>query len=139
MKMFKGFAVLALLAAVFTGCHNGHRGDNKARKMDYAVHFVAGELDFTKEQKDVLKAMKDEVVVKMKEMETEREADKDLLVSQIRSNEVNEQTINAWFDRHQERMERMKPFITEKILEFNALLTDDQRIKLADFIEERHK
>lgn len=135
VKCISIVSALLLTAALVTACRGPHRGSNPEKRMNYAVYFISGELEFNEDQKSQLNDMKDEIVAKMKEHRAERENQKSEIASLVRNNEITEEKIDEIFEEHQQHMEAMKPFVKEKILEFNAMLDDDQRNKVADFIE----
>lgn len=137
-SVFKVSGVLAavlITTVVLSACHGPRGWNNTEKRMDYAAYFIAGELDFDDAQKSQLESMKDEIALKMKEHQAEREAQKQYVASLVRTNELTEEAIDEIFAKHQQHVEEMKPFIKEKILEFNAMLNNTQRDKVADFIE----
>ncbi|MFW5807426.1 MAG: Spy/CpxP family protein refolding chaperone [Spirochaetota bacterium] len=139
MKIIKRTAAAVLLGgmlvASLVSCRGPHAGGDPEQKMKFATYVIASELDFTQEQKQHLDRIRDDVVARMREHREERKDQHAYIASLVRNNELTEDTVHEIFDRHRERMEDMKPFITQKILEFNALLNDAQRSKLADFVE----
>ncbi len=101
--------------------------------------WIAGDLKFTKEQRVKLDKIKNDIVAKMKPKIGEREKLHNDIVDLITKERITKDQVARLIERHEAGRRDMKPFITEKIVEFHAILTPEQKKKLAGRLEKMHK
>ena len=60
----------------------------------------------------------------------------DEIVDQIRQAQIDEAKVNKAFETSGTKRDQMRVFMTKKFIEFHAVLTPEQRNKLADKVTE---
>ena len=132
---------ITLIAAIsFVGCgrhgyfHRFHRN-----VPDMIVKHISKELDLNDAQKTKLKALVAEIQAKHEELRTGKAEQVEQFTNEIRKDTLDLDRINQLIDEKHEAMAEMRPFMIEKLTEFHAMLTPEQRNKLADKMEAFHK
>jgi Spy/CpxP family protein refolding chaperone len=120
--------LIALLAVV--NC----RHHSLADRADWITKKISSELDLNDKQKAELQRIKKEILEKRKEMDVKMIPDG--IVDQIRLTQIDEAKVNKAFETNGTKREQMRIFMTKKFIEFHAVLTPEQRNKLADKITE---
>lgn len=129
-------AVVAVAALVATGCGSCRPGPEK--RADWVVKKISSKLDLTKEQKAKLDAIKVEVLAKFKEERATHRKMGSEAIALVKSDKLDEAAVNRLLDTRETSMKRLRPYIVDKIVEFHAMLTPEQRAKLASLMEEHH-
>lgn len=142
MKPF-GITVLAATAVMAigiaaTGCDRPCR-PSPEKKADWMAKKIASKLDLNDAQKAKLSRIKEEVLARMKNESAGREKTGREAIALVKSDRLDAAAVNRIFDEREAAMKRLKPFIVEKIVEFHAMLTPEQRAKLADYMEKHHR
>lgn len=118
------------------GYCRGHWSKSPEDKAKWVVKKISSELDLTDTQKAELEKMKVEYLQKRKDfgfgidatMRTE-------LISQIKSEKLDEPKLNKMVADKIKRQELMIQFFKNKFVEFHNLLTSEQKITLAEKTE----
>ena len=127
IKIFS-ISLIALLAIV--NC----RHHSLADRADWIAKRVASELDLNDKQKAELQRIKKEILDKRKELDVKMFPDE--IVDQIRQAQIDEAKVNKAFETSGTKRDQMRVFMTKKFIEFHAVLTPEQRNKLADKVTE---
>ena len=112
-----------------------HSHASPETKINFAVSYLSAELDFTDEQKEEFKAIVSESVYHLKSMSDDHESVRHEMAELVRNNEISAESIDRMIDRRIDKINEMRPFIKEKVIAINDILTDEQRAKVADHIE----
>ena len=103
-------------------------------RAEKIVKKLVSKLNLNQEQTAKLYQIKNELLAKSKENRMKRVQIRNEIVSQIRGSSVDTEKINKVFSESEDkRIETRKYFIT-KFAEFHAVLTPEQRNKLADMV-----
>ena len=126
----------------FAGCkpHDLFHGNPKFRaKMGkMMLEHVAGELDLTETQKAELEKIHADIKAKHESVHDKKKSKIETVLDQVRQDSLDREKLSAVFDGKQQCVEDMQPFLMDKFSEFHAVLTPEQRNKLADKLEEFH-
>ncbi|TAL35343.1 MAG: periplasmic heavy metal sensor [Spirochaetes bacterium] len=129
-------SVIAVAGLAFAGCAHHWSPEKRA---DYMAKKIASKLDLNDEQKAKLYAIKDEAVAKFKEERAGHKAMRAEAIALVKKDKVERAEVEKLFSEREEHMKRLRPFIIDKIIEFHAILTPEQRAKAAELMEEFQK
>lgn len=99
------------------------------------AHKIAKELDLNDAQKAKLEALKLEVLTARTQIASERDAVANELLSQVRSDRLDEAKLLDLFEQHQTLKARVAPGIIAKAAEFHASLTPRQKEEAAEHLQ----
>lgn len=125
-------------ALAFGSCRRNHCRVSPEKKVDYAAKRIASELDLTDAQKTRLDLMKAEIVAKMKEHRKDRAEQHKKIIDLVISDELDRGNLEKIADQKHAKMQELRPFVIDKIIEFHKMLTPEQRQKLAEKIDKFH-
>jgi Spy/CpxP family protein refolding chaperone len=117
--------------AGFTGC----RRHSPGHKAEFMVDYISETLDLNENQKEHLDQIKDELLDKGIQMHADKAAMHSELVTQLRSEEINQERLKAMVTEHRVKMEEMIDLAIVKLAEFHKTLTPEQREKLVTKLE----
>ena len=124
-------AFLLFSVAGFAGCRR-HSPDQKA---EFMLDYVSETLDLNESQKEHLDQIKEELLEKGSRMHADKAAMHSELVSQLRSEEIDQERLKAMVTEHRVKMEEMIDLAIVKLAEFHKTLTPEQREKLVAKLE----
>lgn len=127
-KIFKIVSVLGLVLLAFANC----RHHSLADKADWIAKRIASELDLNDKQKVELQRIKKEILDKKNELGVKMFPED--IIDQIRLPQIDETKVSKSFEQNDAKRDQMRIFMTKKFIEFHAILTPEQRNKLADKI-----
>ncbi|WP_167882292.1 Spy/CpxP family protein refolding chaperone [Leptospira langatensis] len=134
-KVSKIAAILLTLgmATLLTqGCH--HKWMSHEKRANYIVKKLKSELDLTEAQSASLEKIKDEVLAKRKELKIGGHFVPKEFVEELRADKLNIDKWNKLGEEKEKKIAAFRVFFTKKASEFHAVLTPEQRGKLADLI-----
>ncbi len=108
------------------------RHHSMEQRAEWIVKKVSSELDLDDKQKVELQRIKKEILDKRKELDLKMIPEE--IVDQIRLTQIDESKVNSAFETSGAKRDQMRIFMTKKFIEFHAVLTPEQRNKLADRI-----
>lgn len=140
------FFSLGLLAAAvgalgLTACgHRGfrHHGHDPAQRAERLTKKIASKLDLNDAQKAKLDIVKQEILAHREKGKQEREEAFRTILTQIRSKQLDTGKLQAMMEQRHKRMEEIAPSVLQKIADFHASLTDEQKEKAAQEVEKMH-
>jgi Spy/CpxP family protein refolding chaperone len=104
------------------------------KRAEWMVKKISKELDLNDDQKAKLNKIKDEIMAKRQEFKGMRTEISDEVISQFKSDKIDEAKLNQLFDSKADKMKEMKSFMISKLVEFHSILTLEQRNKFAEKI-----
>ena len=134
--------VLLVIAKIFSGCHRHshfckvHHSHDK--KVKWVMKKIAKELKLNEQQKVELERIKDEIMVKKAEFKVNHDEIKNAVLSQVKSDSIDQAALNGLFGDKELEFKEMRAFLINKCAEFHSILTPEQRLKLADKMEKFH-
>jgi uncharacterized membrane protein len=130
--------LLSMLTATgFVACKHGHhRGGFDEFDIEAGVNRIASRLDLNESQKADLEKITTEIAAKAKEMHGDREAHHKELADLVRQQTISRDTLDRMVADKMEKMQIMADFAADRLIPFHATLTDEQREKIAEHIEE---
>ncbi len=138
-KVFTGLIVAVAGAVLFsvTGCSRmyWHKYEPEKRAA-CMVERISKKLDLTREQHAKLVQIKDEIMAKRGEFKPLKNALFDEIIKQTKSDKADQAEINRRIDPIEAKAKELRPFLVSKFAEFHAMLTPEQRNKLAKELEE---
>lgn len=147
----KGFALsLAIIfgvvwiLATFNSCERsasahpfgGPEGDWVAqKKAGFVKYIISSELELTDDQKGELDRITSDLKSRHDTMGAAAEDFKKDLIIELSKNQISSEDLKAVFKRHEPAMNDMLNVLAEKLHEFHAMLTPDQRAALINHLE----
>jgi len=92
-------------------------------------------LDLNESQQAQLDQIKDELMAKAKGMHADKESLHEELVTQLRSEEIDQVRVKAVVAEHREKMDEIIDLVVVRLAEFHKTLTAEQKEKLIAKIE----
>jgi protein CpxP len=122
-----------LLAGVagFTGC----RRHSPGQKAEFMVDYVSETLDLNDSQQAHLDQIKDELLEQGVQMRAERGTMHSELITQLRSEEIDQGRLKSLVTEHKVKMEALIDLGIVRLAEFHKTLTPEQREKLVAKLE----
>jgi Spy/CpxP family protein refolding chaperone len=135
--MFKKGLYFLLVAVLIGGVAgiNGCRRHSHAHKAEFMIDYIAETLDLTEDQREHLDQIKDEVMAEAKEMHANKETMHAELVTQLRSEEIDQELVKKRITEHREKMDSIIDLLVVRIAEFHKTLTPEQKEKLVAKVE----
>ena len=134
MRTLTIIAILTLLGlgtTLFVGCHHrgGHRG------ADFMVDYMTEVLDLSEDQEDMAEAFKNEILAKAKDMHADKKQMHSEIKAQLSSEAIDTERVKAMMVEHRKQMEVVMDLAVDRIAEFHAALSPEQRAKLIKKLE----
>jgi Spy/CpxP family protein refolding chaperone len=117
--------------ALFSGCRRHSHG----HKAEFMVDYISEALDLNESQQAQLDQIKDELMTKAKGMHVDKEALHEELVTQLRSEEIDQVRVKVIIAEHREKMDEIIDLMLAHLAEFHKTLTAEQKEKLIAKIE----
>ena len=117
--------------ALFSGCRRHSHG----HKAEFMVDYISEALDLNESQQAQLDQIKDELMAKAKGMHADKESLHEELVTQLRSEEIDQVRVKAVIAEHREKIDEIIDLIVVRLAEFHKTLTPEQKEKLIAKIE----
>ena len=128
-------AVMGLGAALFVGCnHRGH-GRGAAFMLDY----MSEALDLNEDQQAMASSYKDEIMAKVKSMHSEKKQMHDEIKTQLAGESIDKLRVKALVAKHRVGMDEVIDLVVERVADFHATLSPEQRTKLITKLEKFEK
>lgn len=99
---------------------------------------IAKELKLNEQQKVELEQIKDEILAKKAEFKINHQEIKNAVLSQVKSDTVDQAALNGLFEDKELEFKEMRAFLVDKFAEFHNILTPEQRLSLAEKMEKFH-
>ena len=103
--------------------------------MEWFSGKIADRLDLTDDQKSGVEELLTKMHEKRREGRNWRLSLRQDMLTLVRQDQIGQDDINRVIATHKEQMEEMVAYAGDRIIEFHALLTPEQREKLATEIE----
>ena len=126
--------LISILISGF-GLLSGCRRSSHAHKAEFLVDYISETLDLNESQHAQLNQIKDELMVKARQMHANRAAMHDELVAQLRSEEIDQTRVKEMIAEHRAQMDDIINLIVVRLAEFHKTLTPEQKDKLVAKIE----
>ena len=117
--------------ALFSGCRRHSHG----HKAEFMVDYISEALDLNENQQAQLDQIKDELMAKAKGMQADKASLHEELVTQLRSEEIDQVRVKAVIAEHREKMDEIIDLMVVHLAEFHKTLTAEQKEKLIAKIE----
>ncbi|MBI3005230.1 MAG: Spy/CpxP family protein refolding chaperone [Ignavibacteriales bacterium] len=133
-----GIILVGILS--FTGCRSRESHESYSeRRAGWVVDKISDELDLNETQKLTVNRIKGEVLAKRGEFKSLYAGVVDEVLQQVKSDKVDQESINKSFQAREAKLKELRSFVVEKFAEFHSVLTPDQRKQLADKLEHYRK
>ncbi len=123
--------ILISSLGLFAGCRRG----SHAHKAEFMVDYISETLDLSESQKEQLNQIKEELMEKAQQMRANKESMHEELVTQLRSEEIDQALVKAKIAEHRAQMDEIIDLIVVRLAEFHKTLTPEQKDKLVAKIE----
>ncbi len=128
-------AIMGLGSVLFVGCnHRGH-GRGAAFMLDY----MAEALDLNEDQQAMASSYKDEIMAKVKSMHSEKKQMHDEIKTQLAGESIDKQRVKALVAEHRAGMDEVIDLAVDRVADFHATLSPEQRTKLVNKLEKFEK
>jgi len=132
----KGLTILLAGALVISlGLFSGCRQPSGAHKAEFIVDYISETLDLDDSQQAQLNEIKDELMEKAGQMRGDRASMYAELVSQLRSEKIDQARVKALIAEHRAKMDEIIDLIVVRLAEFHKTLSPEQKEKLIAKIE----
>ena len=123
--------LVGLGTTLFVGCHHrgGHRG------ADFMVDYMTEVLDLSDEQEDMADAFKNEILAMAKEKHADKKQMHAEIKAQLSSETIDTERVKAMMIEHRKEMEVVMNLAVDRVAEFHATLSPEQRAKLIKKLE----
>ena len=139
--MLRTLTIIAVVAFIgigsvfFVGCqHRGHQ-----RGAAFMMDYMAEALDLTETQQAMANSYKDEILAKVKAKHSEKKKMHDELKAQLSSDTIDTVRVKALVTEHRAGMDDVIDLIVDRVAEFHATLSPEQREKLVSKLEKFEK
>jgi len=137
-KLLIPFTIIASLTAlVLSGCGRHHQDPED--KAEWIVHKVSKKLDLNEQQKVKLEAVKTEIMQNYKKHHQNKNQMMDTLLAEIQKPQIDPSVLMGMVNQHQSRVDEVAPGVINKLVEFHASLTEEQKQKLTKKLEKFRK
>ena len=126
------FATVASIAAI--SCR-GWKHKSPEERAEWATKKITKELDLNDAQKQVLQAIKSDLLAKLAAHKSERDAQLQQFTALIRQDSIDKLKLGELKKKHQQMRDKAEDLFLEKIVEFHKILTPEQRNKSADLVQ----
>jgi Spy/CpxP family protein refolding chaperone len=92
-----------------------------------------------KEQVLTVNKIKDEILAKKLEVKELRKGFYETMLAQIKAETFDKNKVNKLFTSKETKIKDLRVFIIDKLAEFHAILTPEQRVKAEKYIVKFHK
>ena len=117
--------------AMLSGCRRNSHG----HKAEFMVDYISEALDLNESQQAQLDGIKDELMAKAQGMHADKASMHAELVTQLRSEEIDQELVKAKIAEHRAKMDEIVDLIVVRLAEFHQTLTAEQKEKLIAKIE----
>jgi Spy/CpxP family protein refolding chaperone len=138
-------AVVITIVILLAACrskfsHCWAHGDPE-KKVNWITKKISSELDLNDTQKEKLNSIKEEILAKHSEFKStnKREEHLNRFLEEIKKDSLDREFLVEISDEKMQHFEEIRSFAVEKLIEFHAILTPEQKEKLAEKITEFHE
>ena len=132
----KGLYILLIVMLISgVGLFSGCRRSSHGHKAEFMVDYISETLDLNESQQAQLDQIKDELMTKAKGMHADKASMHAELVTQLRSEEIDQELVKAKIAEHRAKMDEIVDLIVVRLAEFHQTLTAEQKEKLIAKIE----
>lgn len=130
--------LIAAAVAMLGGCKSPCGGFFTAEeRMTHVIDKIETELSLDAAQKEALQTMVAEIKTKISGMAGDRKTIHRNLAAMVRNEQITVGELEETMAPHRQKWEETSALIKERFVRFHALLTPEQRDKLASIIETR--
>ncbi len=138
-RFFPWFLVGALGSLSLVGCgHHHHRHDPEGHS-DYIVKKISRKLDLNDAQKEKLVAVQKALLAARNKHREQKQGQWDSLRSNIPGERLDTDALQTMLNGHADTIKGESPQILDKLAEFHASLTAEQKQKLVEHLDKHHK
>ena len=123
--------IIVLLSGFFLTACKGHHGGHGSMMFDLASY----KLDLTDAQEEKLFAIRDELKQLRKDARREKKARLEEAKALVMADNLDQVLVLKRFEEHQQKMLTAAPSIVEKVAEFHATLSPEQKEKIFGMLD----
>jgi len=123
---------------LFSGCgHRLHKSGDPEKKANYIVKRMTKTLKLSEVQSTEVRKIVNDLMSKGQDLMGDKQKHHAVLLKQLRSDQIDMDLISNLADEKTGQIDEMKSLMITKFSELHAILTPEQRTKLADLIEKK--
>ncbi len=129
------------MALLFGGCrmhHNSFFHSSPEEKAEKIINYISDELDMNEAQRIVMNKIKEDIIEKHKELHADKGDMHNKAFELATKETLTKADLEAAFGDKADKIMEMKDFMMEKIVEFHAILTPEQKKTVAEKMEKFH-
>lgn len=132
---------LTLILTILSGFLGCFRAKSFEERVNRVTEKLKKELSLTEEQAKKLESIRIEIINKQKNIKSNlnKEKIRTEVLNMIKSDKIDKDKFKKTTEPLVESRKEMMDFIITKLIEFHGVLNPDQKIKLANLMEEFHK
>jgi periplasmic protein CpxP/Spy len=140
-KIFIIFTAAIAAGGILFSAGCGHRYSNRTpeEKAKWIVNKIKNRLDLSEEQVTEVNKIKDEILTRKNDFKALHEGFYETILEETRSDKFNVNTVNQLFAEKEVKFKELRTFMISETAKFHAILTPEQREKIATEIEEHHE
>jgi periplasmic protein CpxP/Spy len=138
-KILMIFMGIIAVGGIFLAAGCGRRCATPEKRAEWIVDKIESKLDLSKEQVTEVNKIKDEILAKRDEFKGLHEGLYETMLKEIRSDKIDANSINQLFTAKETKFKELRSFMIAEAAKFHAILTPEQREKLAKEMEKHHK
>jgi periplasmic protein CpxP/Spy len=123
--------LLAVAALSLVGCS---RHGTPEERVDRVMKRITKQLDLNDQQVSKLEAVKQEVLAARSRLANEQQKLFDEVIAQVQADRLDQTKVFQLLERRQELQRQAAPPVVEKVAEFHASLTPEQKAKAVEHL-----
>jgi protein CpxP len=133
--------VLIILAACRSKISHCWAHGDPEKRAKWICNKITSELDLDDAQKVQLNRIKEEILAKHREFKSESKQDEHVqrFLTEVTKDSLDRNFLLEVTDEKMRQLDEMRAFLVDKLVEFHAMLTPEQKEKLTEKITEFHE
>jgi Spy/CpxP family protein refolding chaperone len=137
MKLIVPIIVVVILVSLGVVSCGGPRRGGHANKTDYVVKKLSKELDLTEDQQTRVRDLADRTWADMESRKPDWQSKREEVKGLFLSEELTPEDVEQFVEQNTPDHEEMRSLFAERLAEFHAILTPDQREELVETVDRK--
>ena len=103
------------------------------------LDYMSEALDLNEDQQAMASSYKDEIMAKVKSMHSDKKQMHDEIKTQLTGESIDKERVKALVAEHRAGMDEVIDLVVERVADFHATLSPEQRTKLVNKLEKFEK
>jgi periplasmic protein CpxP/Spy len=140
-KIFIVFTAAIAAGGILFAAGCGHRSSCRTpeKKAEWIVNKMKNKLDLSGEQVTEVNKIKDEILARQNDFKALHEGFYENMLKETRRDKFDVNAVNQLFAEKEIKFKELRSFMISETAKFHAILTPEQREKIAKKMEEHHE